>query len=162
MAFGIDYSKAFSIVPEGEYEFVITAARVSVTRGGTEFIDIQLTIRNDVDQQCRNRVVYSPIWRRKDPKEEDKACDGFMASAINQLSRAAGLENGKTYAGVAQWCEDLVGKPVRGCIYHEDYNGRTSAKVNRLSPTKFAQVMHMGVQQAAAPVAQNGDEDCPF
>lgn len=162
MAFGIDYNKAFSIVPEGEYEFVITACGINATRGGTEYIDVQLTIRNDLDQKCRNRVVYAPIWRRKAPKEEDMACDGFMASAINQLSRAAGLENGKTYAGIEQWCQDLMGKPLRGRVYHEDYKGRTSAKVNRLSPTEFPQVQHLGLRQALAPVTQESDEDCPF
>lgn len=167
MAFEINHAAAFNIVPEGEYEFIITACGISTTRGGTEYIDIQLTVRNDVAQHGCNRVVYSPIWRAKQPEPKDAACDGFMANQINRISRAADLTNGKSYGSINEWCADLVGKPLRATVYHDEYNGQTNARVRNMNKTNFPDVQHRGpvygaaTAPAAAP-APAADDDCPF
>lgn len=160
MAFSIDHSKAFDVIPEGEYEFIISACRLNATRGGTEYIDVQLTVRNDVAQKQQGRVVYHAIWRAKQPNAADQACDGFMASNINQLSRAADLTNGKSYNGIADWCADLVGKPLRATVYHDEYNGNVNARVNRLNKTNYPDVQHRGAQTQAAQVTVS--DKCPF
>ena len=162
MAFQINHAAAFDIIPEGEYEFLITSCRINATRGGTEYIDVQLTVRNDIAQKQQNRVVYHAIWRAKQPKPDDAACDGFMASNINQLSRAANLTNGKSYNGIDEWCSDLVGKPLRAVVYHDEYNGNTNARVNRLNKTNFPDVQHRGQGYGAPAAAPEATNDCPF
>ena len=166
MAFQINHSAAFDVIPEGDYEFVITSCRINATRGGTEYIDVQMTIRNDVAQSQQNRVVYNPIWRAKNPAAEDVACDGFRARDINQLSRAAALENGKSYTGIDEWCADLVGKAVRATVYHDEYNGNVNARVRRMSKTNFPDIQHRVQGFGAAPAAPaqvtTTEENCPF
>lgn len=166
MAFQINHSAAFDTIPEGDYEFVITSCRINATRGGTEYIDVQMTIRNDVAQAQQNRVVYNPIWRAKNPAAEDTACDGFRARDINQLSRAAALENGKSYTGIDEWCADLVGKAVRATVYHDEYNGNVNARVRRMSKTNFPEIQHRAQGFGAAPAAPTQvtttEENCPF
>ena len=166
MAFQINHSAAFDVIPEGDYEFVITSCRINATRGGTEYIDVQLTVRNDVAQSQQNRVVYNPIWRAKNPAAEDAACDGFRARDINQLSRAAALENGKSYTGIDEWCADLVGKAVRATVYHDEYNGNVNARIRRMSKTNFHDIQHRAQGFGAAPAAPaqvtTTEENCPF
>ena len=166
MAFQINHSAAFDTIPEGDYEFVITSCRTNATRGGTEYIDVQLTVRNDVAQSQRHRVVYNPIWRAKNPAAEDAACDGFRARDINQLSRAAALENGKSYTGIDEWCADLVGKAVRATVYHDEYNGNVNARIRRMSKTNFPDIQHRVQGFGAAPAAPaqvtTTEENCPF
>lgn len=166
MAFQINHAAAFDIIPEGDYEFVITSCRINATRGGTEYIDVQMTIRNDVAQSQQNRVVYNPIWRAKNPAADDAACDGFRARDINQLSRAAALENGKSYSGIDDWCADLVGKAVRATVYHDEYNGNVNARVRRMSKTNFPEIQHRAQGFGAAPAAPaqvtTTEENCPF
>ena len=166
MAFQINHSAAFNTIPEGDYEFVITSCRINATSGGTEYIDVQLTIRNDVAQSQQNRVVYQPIWRAKNPAAEDIACDGFRARDINQLSRAAALENGKSYSGIDEWCTDLVGKAVRATVYHDEYNGNVNARIRRMSKTNFPVIQHCGGGYGLAPAAPaqvtTTENDCPF
>lgn len=167
MAFQINHSAAFDIVPEGDYEFIISSCRTNATRGGTEYIDVQMTVRNDVAQNQQNRVVYHAIWRAKTPAPEDAACDGFRARDINQLSRAAALENGKSYSGLDEWCADLVGKPVRATVYHDDYNGNVSARIRRMNKTTYPEVQHRAQAYGAAPTQAPAagvtvDNDCPF
>ena len=64
MAITTNYEQAREIIPEGTYEFKIGPASVATTKGGTEYISIPMTIRNDIDQQQKGRVLYHAIWNR--------------------------------------------------------------------------------------------------
>ena len=166
MAFQINHAAAYDIIPEGDYECIITNCRINATRGGTEYIDAQFTVRNDVAQKQQNRVIYHAIWTAKQPEAADVACDGFRARDINALSRAAALENGKSYAGIDEWCADLVGKAVRATVYHDEYNGNVNARIRRMSKTNFPEIQHraqgFGVAPAAPAQVTTTEENCPF
>ena len=52
-----------NLKPEGDYEVLISKVHIDVTRGGTEYISIPMTIREDVDQPYKN--AKSVLTRRE-------------------------------------------------------------------------------------------------
>ena len=104
------------------------------------------------------------------------------------LGKSAGLPDGKDYESLTEFCNDLINKPVRVNLKHEEYNGKMQERVNYLNPTKFPEVKHIpkqsggsqqngfsapaqqsfATQNATAPAIQTGyaemptDEDLPF
>ncbi|HPK26830.1 MAG TPA: DUF669 domain-containing protein, partial [Anaerolineaceae bacterium] len=114
MGFGIDYNQASSaeLIPAGEYEVIIKDAFEDISKSGTVFFNVPLIIRNDVEQAYQNAYIWHKLWKKKEPTAEDLACDGYSFKQIQNLSKAAGLPNGKNYESIQKWGEDLAGKPV--------------------------------------------------
>ena len=127
------------------------------------------------------RVLF--LVHRKEPTEADKQVNGYGFGQVMALGKAAGLPDGKEYDSLQQFCEELVGKPLRATIKHEEYNGKTQERVSWLNPTKFPEVNHISKPKTvsndtyAAPqqsfasstsTAQQGftdmplDDDLPF
>ena len=155
-----------AIMPEGEYEVIIKSALEDVTKGGTQYINIPLIVRNDIDQTYKNAYVWHVIWKVKEPKDADKACSGYSSWGIQSISKATGLQNGKKYAGLQDWGADLVGKLLRVTIKHEEYNGEMQVKVRYCNPSKFPECNHIykdskpAASGAGAPVIS--EENLPF
>ena len=62
MAFGTNYDNipqgGNELIPEGFYECIITNAEIRQTQNGKYKVGFMLTIRNDIQQPCVNRVHY--------------------------------------------------------------------------------------------------------
>lgn len=133
----VDYNAADDdIRPEGEYECVIKDARQSVTRGGSHCVEVCLEVRKDTENPRGGNIYYN-IWRAKEPSRADAACEGYLSSWVQRLSKAAGLPNGRNYESIDEWCGDLKGRAVRAKVKHEEWNGRMLARVDSVSGTKF-------------------------
>lgn len=164
----VNYSEANDLLPEGEYECIIRQVALDVTRGGTEYIDIPLIIRNDVERNPRRGgIIFHKLWRRKEPTAADKACNGFSAKQIQSLSKAAGLPNGKSYPDMEEWMADLAGRLVRATVYHEEYKGVEQAKVSWVNQTREPICKHVYNGAAPAPDGpelqeMDNEEDVPF
>lgn len=168
MGFGVDYSKTnnFVLIAKGEYEVIIKDAYEDVSKSGKPFINVSLIIRNDVDQPHQDSNLTHALRMKNDPTPEDLACDGYSEKQIQSLSKAAQLENGKTYASIAQWCGDLPGKLIRVTVEHEMYNDKPYARVKWTNESQHPVCGHTFKNQPAqvssyAP-AQLSDEELPF
>ena len=151
MSFNIDYKNVGGgIVPEGTYEAVIKAAYEDATPKATIYINVPLVIRNDIEQPYKNAYIWHAIWKKKEPNDADRQCGGYVSASINMLSKAAGIPNGKPYASLDELFEDLKGKPIRIKVKHEQYNGKTQAKVESMEASKFLPCRHVFKQAAAA------------
>ena len=75
----------YSIVPEGEYEVIITKAEESVHRNGKPKIDLTFTIRNDVDQECKDRLLFLTMWKKREPSSDDMQVDGYNYNQLKTL-----------------------------------------------------------------------------
>ncbi len=145
MSFGINYDDAATgsdLLPKGDYEVVIKYAGEDATKGGTVYINVTMVIRNDVDQQYKNKYIWHSIWQKKEPSAADIGCGGYSYKQIQSLSKAAGLPNGKKYESLASWCEELKDKVVRVTIDHEEYKGEMQARVKWVNESKFPQCSH--------------------
>lgn len=132
-----------SIKPEGVYECIIASAEERVTKNGAKGLNLALVIRNDVEQKFKNGYIFHTLWKRKSPTAEDMQVNGYGFGQVMALGKAAGLTDGKEYAGLEDFIADLMKRPVRVTLKHDEYNGKIQEKVDYLNPTAFPEVRHV-------------------
>jgi Protein of unknown function (DUF669) len=84
MNFKIDYNEAisgFQLIKDGEYEVVINRCFENSTPGGSMFIDFDLVIRNDFNQEYQNKHVFHKIW-------QTKATGEYNSRSLNTIAKA--------------------------------------------------------------------------
>ncbi len=158
--FKVDHGKASNLLPEGTYEAVVYHARMEYTMSGREYIGIEMIIRNDVEQPRQNSHIYYQLWPAKNPKAEDLACGGFLSWQIQALSKSCGLENGREYGSLEEWFDDLATRPLIVDVRHEEYDGKTRARVKYTDITKHPEFRHQWDKETG--FAEIEDDDCPF
>lgn len=134
-----------SIKPAGDYECLIARAEErTYTKNGKDktCLNIRFLIRNDVEQNYKNGYIFHTLWKRNEPTENDKQVKGYGFNQVMALGKAAGLPDGKEYESLEQFCGELINKPIRATIKHEEYNGKMQERVSWLNPTKFPTVKH--------------------
>ena len=136
MAITTNYEQTRDIIPEGTYEFQIGPASVATTKGGTEYISIPMTIRKDIDQQQKGRVLYHAIWKKHEPNNMDAQIGGYNFGSVMAILKSAGIPAGTEFESLKDMLKAVEGKPVRCTVAHDEYNGRTSAKINTFSPSQ--------------------------
>lgn len=163
MGFKNDFSQADNgnIKPEGDYECIITAVEEKTTKNGKTKLGVQMVIRNDIaGQKYGNAMLFYDIWKRKEPTQIDMQVGGYGFSQVMSLGKAAGLPDGKDYANLKEYCEDLLNKCVIAHLEHEDYNGNTQERIKWLNPTKHPECKHKfrkAVQQTSSGFAKRDD-----
>lgn len=165
MAFKLDFSQVNDNngVANGTYEAVIFNALEDASNSGTEFINFDMIIRNDIDQKYQNAHVFNRVWKSK----KDNKYNGAM---INRIAQAAGLDDGKTYNNLQELLEDFLDKPVRITVKNEtsEYNGNTyhDLNVKRWEKTKFPEVHHQNKKPRQAKKTfttdQPSEDTIPF
>lgn len=152
------------IIPKGDYEAYISKCDIDCTQNGKLFIDMVFTIREDVEQACKKRTVYNRVWSVKDPTVTDNV-DGYPTWAIMGLSKAAAIENGKSFETIESWCADMVGRVVSIVVDHEEYNDKTRAIVKFTnasnSPREKFQVEGVGTTDVG-DFSPADDTEIPF
>lgn len=142
--FKSDYSTLKTdLVPEGRYECFIEDARPDATPGGTEYINIRLRIRKDLDKALpntngkqHNRVLFCSVWRRK-------ATQQYSSDDLNAISKAAGLPDGASYDALDKWTDALIDKPVSVAVTIDksEYQGKATERnqiwANSFRTTKY-------------------------
>ncbi len=125
--FTIDYSKAqeFATITDGTYEVVVKSAKPDASKGGTDFMNIQLKIRDDFEQKFKNNLIFHKIWVSKETQQ-------YNSVQVNALAKAAQLPDGAEYAGVEEFLNVLVGKHLKVTVKNEtsEYNGNTYENLN--------------------------------
>lgn len=174
MAFALQYDARPELIPEGEYECRIERAMETATNRGTPYLDILLRVRQDVEQPEQGRRIDHTIWPRRNPDKLDRAFSGYSARQILALSEAAGLPSGRSYQGFDDWCDDLTGRLVRVTVYHDAYNGNTSARVRWVNATQVPDEAAAAQSSVAARLPEKkagepagfqplpDDDDIPF
>lgn len=164
MAFGTNYEnipQGGGLVPQGNYETVVTNAEIRQTKNGKYKVSLTLTIRNDIQQDCQNRVLFIDIWKRREPTPADEQVDGFNFAQLMAVSRAAQIPSGQSFESLSRFLQALCGRCLIATVKHETYNGETTAKVDPLgtAPTKFPDCRHVqkhrAVPASRAPVGSN-------
>ena len=161
----------FDPLPTGEYEIIITKAEERQTRSGAESLQLQLTIRNDLDQlnslqkKFHNRIVFMDNWKRRATNEYDMNGFQYIVEAVN-------IPEGTQLESVNDFCKALTGRPAKVYVKKttDRYNGEVR-DVNRVAPWNFDKTEYPDVQHkfkdddpyadSTEPVDINND-DLPF
>lgn len=172
-------------LPQGNYEMVIKSAQETATPNGSESLQLDLVVRNDLDKvpelaetnaKYHNRHVFMDNWKRKSTHQYDM--EGFQ-----YILEGAQVPEGTVINSVDDFIKWISGRPVRVFVkkIKDTYNGETKDK-NQVAPwnidkTKFTTLNHVfkdnnqpqpQAQQNSDPFAGNGqqidisDDSLPF
>ncbi|QFR23723.1 DUF669 domain-containing protein [Schleiferilactobacillus harbinensis] len=177
-----DYSKNtsgdYSPIPQGEYEMVIAAAHEDATKSGAEYLDIQFTVRNDLDAalpetngKYHNRHVWMPNWKRK-------ATGLYDMNQLQYVLEAVGVPEGTPIDTIQDFCSVLYHKPVKVYVkvQHDEYDDTDKNTVAPWSvkPTDYPKLAHTFKEAKDKPAAKHSapavnqgptninDDDLPF
>ncbi len=173
MAFSTNYTVGDSIIPEGNYECVVSSAYVSATQGGSLYFSVRLIVRNDVPQSYQNKNIFHSIWQKSPEKqtEDDAKVDGYSYKQLMNLAEMAGIPKGKGYETLDELGKDLEGKCVMAAVGHSEWKGKVSAKVKWFNRTKYPECKHTfkspdqtqtAVSTANSSIDVPDDDDLPF
>ena len=158
MAFTVDTNniqEPQGIMKPGDYEVVIKEVTEGTSKQkGTPFIQIELVVRNDVNQEYKNKHLWYTIWDTPTTREK-----GMYAKQINTVSRHTGVQNGTNFNSVADWGRFIQGRPVLATVKIEEYNGEQKERVQYIGATKFPQCMHKWEKQNNNSNQGNGNQN---
>lgn len=178
-----DYSnnshQDYSALPQGNYEMVIKSAKETTTPNGSESLQLDLVVRNDLDQvpelketngKYHNRHVFMDNWKRHATNQYDM--DGFQ-----YILEGAQVPEGTAIDTVEDFIKWISGRPVRVFVkrekdaYYNDGSYKNKVAPWNIDKTKFTQLNHVykdqkngqnpfqGQQQNNSdPFANNGQE----
>ena len=125
-------------IVDGDYEVIITKVDEEATKGGTEYVDVRLTIRNDIDQKHKNQVIFHKIWKAK-------ATGKYNMKSFNTLGAAAQLQK-TSFSTFEELLNEFVGKVLKVRVKNEtsESNGQTYENLNvkNMKKTEFPNVQH--------------------
>lgn len=162
--FTLDFSQANDgNIADGTYEAVINKVVEDATKGGAEFVNFDLIVRNDIDQAYKNSHIFHRVWRAK-------ATGKYNQGMLVAIAKAADMQNGKKYNSFEEFMTDYTGKPVKVTIKNEtsEYKEKTyeNTNVKRWNKSDFPVVAHQwkdgtAPQQAAGTIDIN-ESQLPF
>lgn len=127
-----------SIIPEGDYEVVIKEVKEGTsTNKGTPYVQFELVIRNDINQQYKNKHLWYVVYDTPTTRER-----GIFPGNIYKVLKHAGIPDKSEFKDYQDVTRAIFGRPIIATVKHSEYNGQTQEKVNFIGPTKFPQCHH--------------------
>lgn len=94
--------KSVSLIENGDYEAVISEMKLRPSKNNTESLSITYRIRDDVEQEFKNRKVFENIWLGSD----------FHQKRISNLLYAVKAPKDQSFNGINEVINYCVGKPL--------------------------------------------------
>jgi hypothetical protein len=107
--------KKYEVLPEGDYEIVISAVEKRQSTSGNDMLKLTLTVRNDIQQEGQKRKVWDYLV------DTEKAKFKFQ-----QVAKSLGIANAKTFNTIDEFANEILYKSARIRIKHErsEYNNK--------------------------------------
>jgi hypothetical protein len=126
--FNLDFKDVYEgigKVADGEYEVLVNKCEEGATPSGAEYIEFDLIIRNDFNQEYKNSHIFHKAWKTK-------ADQKYNMKTFNTIGKACQLQNGKSYKNLKELLDDYVGKTAIVNVKNEEseYNGNTYNNTN--------------------------------
>lgn len=159
--FSLDFNDTFSGgLKDGTYETVVTSSEEKQTQTGTDYVEVVLAVRNDIQQPSQNALIFHKVWKTKETGK-------YNMKSFNTIGKALNLSQGKQYNSMKELLADFVGKPALVTVKTEEseYGGQTYTNINvkRWEQSKFLNVAHTSKNNTVVNNAVNiSDDDLPF
>lgn len=104
----------FTPIAEGEYEVIISEAKISKSSAGNDMITLTLTIRDDVNQQFAKRKIWDYLV------DTEKAKFKFQ-----QVAKALSIPEGTNISTIQDFAKAIQFSSIRISVKNreEEYNG---------------------------------------
>lgn len=123
--FNLDFSKKTQggAIKDGSYEVVVNRASEEATPSGAEYIELDLIVRNDVEQEYKNKHIFAKIWKAKKTNK-------YNEGTIMAIADALQLKDGTTYNSFAELLADFVLKTAYVTVKTEESQDKKYKNVN--------------------------------
>ena len=148
---GLERNTGFEALPKGNYEVIITKPTIKSTQAGREYINMQLVVRNDLDNvtnlantnaKYHNRIVFAQIYT-------DKETDRYNTEDLMFYLEAAQVPDGTEIKDMQHFLDLIEDKPVRVYVTQREneYKGvkqiQNKVWANSVEKSQFPQVNHV-------------------
>lgn len=157
------YENEIKVLKEGDYEGVLGAYKTVSERTGVEYIRLEFKIRDDIEQEGKNRIIFDNIFQEKNEKGEPSGV--YMKWKVNNILGAVLTDNEKAAKITFDTIEDVI-KKINGskviahvCVENNDYTkGEDVNKIKFYKTTKHpSQVLAEETNELEV-----SDDDLPF
>jgi len=128
--FKTDYKR--TLLKDGEYEMMIMDSKHGITEGGSEYIELSLKVRDDIEQESQNEYLTERIYKSKETGE-------YSVRRINNICKSAGIPENSEFED-----EEDLGRNLLAClviavvkIQFDDYRGEDINRIAYYKPTKI-------------------------
>lgn len=137
----------YELIKEGEYEVTLEQILEATTMSGKKKLDIVFRIREDVEQEHHNRVVFEAIW-------QEKETSFYNRKRLNQLLGTQEVKDGTTFNSIQDIIETLKNAKLRVklIVAFDDYKKQD---VNKIA-------FYKSTQKPNKKIVEVKDEDLPF
>ena len=119
-----DAKREYEVLPEGTYEVYVDAYDMPEQMGDYERSSILLKIRDDIEQDSKNRVIYVNL--NTNPN---------IAWKLSKIAVAAGVPAGTDFDTFIDYLGALRGASMKVVVKHREYNGKIYPDVKQFYPT---------------------------
>jgi hypothetical protein len=106
----------FTVLPEGDYDVIISEVEKKQSSAGNDMLKLTLTIRTDIAQDGHKRKIWDYLV------DTEKAKFKFQ-----QVAKGLDFAEGAKYDTIDEFAEAILYKAVKVTIKHEtsEFNGKT-------------------------------------
>jgi Protein of unknown function (DUF669) len=180
-------ANSFAPLPEGDYEVFATVGKYEAEPGKTPNINLQFTVRSDVEQEGKGRKVFHRFWISQvmTPREgQTKSPYEWCMQNIEEFGMHVGIPDGAEFPDEAAWVNYILGKPVKARLKITEYDGKERNEIawfNKSDYPNMKEQVSKGVAEGTSvppagkapvdhedPFANDGtpidisDDDLPF
>lgn len=142
---------SYGLLAEGEYEVRIDRIEERVTQNGKKNISIMFRVREDVEQEHKNRILFETIWKERDT-------EFYNRKRLNQLMGTQHFEDGKIFSSIQEVIDNLKGSNLIAVVA-QTYDDYKSEDVNTIRYYKSSDHMPKALESKEVEVS---DEEMPF
>jgi hypothetical protein len=146
-------SNSFAPLPEGDYEVLVTKGSYRAEPDKTPNINLELTVRSDIEQEGKGRKVFHTFWISQDHTVKEgktKSPFEFCMAMIEEFGLHVGIPDGAEFPDEQAWVNYILGKPVKARLFIDEYDGKENNKVKWFNKSDNPGVKQ---QQSAGDIA---------
>lgn len=163
---GLERNTGFEALPKGNYEVIITKPTIKSTQAGREYINMQLVVRNDLDNvtnlantnaKYHNRIVFSSIFT-------DKETNRYNTEDLLYYLDAVQVPEGTEIKDMQHYLDLIANKPIRAYVTQNEneYKGvkqiQNNVWANSVERSQFPQVNHVFKDKATTDPFSNNQQ----
>lgn len=166
--FNLDFNDKFEGggITDGVYEVIVNIVKEDATRSGSEYMELDLIVRNDVQQKHQNQHIFHKIWKKKDTGK-------YNFQMFNTLGWAFRLQENKSYSSIDDLMQDFFMKVAKVTVKNEKSEPNAQGviydnlNVKRWEQSAFPNIQHQFKDSSKSNDFAGGsidisDDDLPF